>query len=112
VLLAANERVVTKANYVQACDRNAQPYSIIIIVIIIIIIQDSKKDCKKCKLFLMKCALEREETKKECLEVLIVERRENSASGSERFRVTRRTAKCFCDVEKRLDARQHRDSSR
>ena len=46
----------------------------------------------------MKCALEREETKKECLEVLIVEGRENSASGIERFRVTRRTAKCFCDV--------------
>ena len=64
-----------------------------------IIIQGSNKEEQKYKEFLMKYGLVTEKkTKEEPLAVLIVEGREHSASGRAGFRVTRQTAKCFCDV--------------
>ena len=54
----------------------------------------------------MKCGSVREETKKG-LAVLIVAGREYPASGRQGLRVNRRDAKSFCDMDARLDARQH-----
>ena len=62
---------------------------------------------QKCKEFLMKCGSVREETKKKRLAVLIVAGREYPANGRQGLRVNRRGAKCFCDMDARLDARQH-----
>lgn len=54
----------------------------------------------------MKCGSVQERTKQR-LALLIVAGREYLASGRQGLRVNRRGAKIFCDMDARLDARQH-----